>query len=229
MPANTTGMSISILQYLRDSKHFRHAVAAVALSREEPFSLPGDTAGVPVNDIAAGETGSFRLDGVYRAKKANPATAFSVGEFIEFNGTTGFVAGGSVFEVIEASGSGAETVVVQLLYPEPGEGGEATTRKIGVDDLGDASGSVVVDFTTGDSDNKKINVNGNITDWTLTFGQPGDYDLYVTIETQGFAIPKPSDVRGDWLLVDETGVTNHIPMTWDGSLARISGVITTDQ
>ncbi|MGB0600567.1 MAG: hypothetical protein ACPGLY_28145, partial [Rubripirellula sp.] len=160
-------MSIPILQYLRDSRHFRNAVVGSDLSREEPFSLPGGTTGIPVNDIEANDAGAFRLDGVYLAKKASAATVMAAGQFVEFNGTTGFVLGGSVFEVIETSGNGDETALVQLLFPEPqAGGGGGVNRKEGLISLGNVSGSVAVDFTTGDSDNRHMRVNGNITDLT---------------------------------------------------------------
>jgi len=113
-------------------------------------------------------------------------------------------------------------------FEDAGGGGGGASRKDGLESLGDVSGAVSVDFTAGSSDNKQFQVIGNVTSWTLTFGPEGVYNMFIKVGTQGFDIPKPTEVKGDWLLVDTTGLTNHVQLMWDGVNARISGVITTD-
>ena len=181
----------------------------------------GTQQGFATNDVKAGDVGEFKLDGVFLGRKQDPATLMAMGSKVDYSAGN-FIAG-TTFEVVETSASGDLQVKIRALAIAGGASG--TNRKEGLQSEGDVSGVVSVDFTTGVTDNRHMRVTDNITSLTFTFGIAGKYNIQVEIGATGKTIPKPSNVRGDWLLQTNTlDSTNNVELFFDGSEATVQSI-----
>ena len=126
------------------------------------------------------------------------------------------------------SSTSADNYFISCSVAAAAVGGAGVNRMIGLEDLGDVSGAASVDFTTGSSNNKKVNVIGAVTSWSFTWGSAGYYQWFIRQQTGGTSIAPPStdDIVGNFLVDDRTGYTTKVGLFWDGFKGHIQHITT---
>lgn len=103
-----------------------------------PTELSSGYWGVPSIDVRANTVGVFRVSGVFRGLKVNPAASYGVGDQLAYV-TGGFESGAGPWRVREVSPAGATTVAVEINPSglSSGGGGGGGTCNLTTGDKGD--------------------------------------------------------------------------------------------
>lgn len=98
-----------------DETHYDYVALSPIAAGELVAILPGFY-GVSAVDVPAGKIASLRIRGIFQVTKANPATAFTLGQMLEWNGSSGLHVGtgNGTFRVMANSPAGSKDVFVQL-------------------------------------------------------------------------------------------------------------------
>lgn len=121
-----------------------------------PTELSSGYWGVPSIDVRANTVGVFRVTGVFRGLKVNPAASYGVGDQLAYV-TGGFESGAGPWRVREVSPAGATTVAVEInpsgLSSGGGGGGGGGTCNLTTGDKGDIT---VASFGSWSIDQKAV-------------------------------------------------------------------------
>lgn len=120
-----------------------------------PTELSSGYWGVPSIDVRANTVGVFRVTGVFRGLKVNPAASYGVGDQLAYV-TGGFESGAGPWRVREVSPAGATTVAVEINpsgLSSGGGGGGSGTCNLTTGDKGDIT---VASFGSWSIDQKAV-------------------------------------------------------------------------
>jgi hypothetical protein len=111
--------------FAHEGDEFVNFAPSVDVAAGEPIEISTGYWGVSPIPVRAGMLGDFRVRGVFRGHKENPADDFNVGELITFDPGSGFQDGSGTWRVREFSASGDPKVYVEINAQGAGGGGGA--------------------------------------------------------------------------------------------------------